>query len=56
MLLTGPLGFTGVAIAYCLNYLLYWIAVYWLTIGSAARRERLFRQPPDKDASGLCES
>jgi PST family polysaccharide transporter len=56
VLLTGAFGFKGVAMAYCLTYLLYWIIVYWLTIGSAARRERLFRQAPEQEASGLCES
>jgi PST family polysaccharide transporter len=56
VLLTGAFGFKGVAMAYCLTYLIYWIIVYWLTIGSAARRERLFRQSPQQDSAEFCES
>jgi PST family polysaccharide transporter len=56
LLLTAAFGFKGAAMAYCLTYLAYWIIVYWLTIGSAARRERLFRQPPERDVSEFCES
>lgn len=56
VLLTGAFGFKGVAMAYCLTYAVYWIVVYWLTIGSAARRERLFRQPPQQGASEFCDS
>lgn len=44
--LTRALGFKGVAVAYCLTYLVYWALVFWLTIGSAARRETLFRESP----------
>lgn len=41
--LTPHVGFKGVAMAYCLTYLIYWAVAAWLTIGTAARREALFR-------------
>jgi PST family polysaccharide transporter len=38
--LTGPFGLTGVAMAYCINYVLYWI-----TMALVVRREMLKMEP-----------
>lgn len=41
--LTGWMGFRGVAAAHCLNYGVYLLVVVGLTVGTPARRRRLLR-------------
>lgn len=41
--LTNLFGFKGVAMAHFCTYLTYWLLVYWVTISTPARQQRLFR-------------